>query len=59
MRLSPHRCDDGCVCPVHGTALMYWPAGDEHACQDPGCVYAHGLERGPPQAGVWSVPCPA
>lgn len=37
-------CDDHCVCPVHGTPLMYWPAGDEHACQDVNCQYGHGMK---------------
>lgn len=40
---DPHRCDDGCVCPVHATPLLYWPVGDEHACQDADCIHAHGL----------------
>ena len=39
-----HFCDDACVCPVHSRPLLYWPSGDEHACQDPDCRYAHGLE---------------
>lgn len=31
-------------CPVHpDLEMFYWPAGDDHACQDPECVYAHGL----------------
>lgn len=38
-----HRCDEGCTCPVHGTPLIYWPAGDDHACQDVNCVYGHGM----------------
>jgi hypothetical protein len=38
-----HECDDDCACPVHGTLLLYWPAGDDHACQDPACEYAHGV----------------
>lgn len=37
-----HECGDDCACPVHGTPLIYWPAGDDHACQDPACEYAHG-----------------
>jgi hypothetical protein len=41
----PHRCDERCACPVHGTPLIWWPAGKEHACQDRDCEYAHGLER--------------
>ena len=38
-----HVCDDGCVCPVHGTPLIYWPHGDDHACQDVTCRYGHGM----------------
>jgi hypothetical protein len=40
---KPHRCDERCTCPVHGTPLIYWPTGDDHACQDGGCAYAHGM----------------
>jgi hypothetical protein len=40
---EPHRCDERCACPVDGTPLVYWPAGDDHACQDGGCVYAYGM----------------
>lgn len=42
---GPHKCDDGCVCPIHGTALFYNRLHNEHACQDPDCEYAHGLEE--------------
>jgi hypothetical protein len=38
-----HRCDDQCACPEHGTPLFYSPAAGDHACQDPGCVFAHGM----------------
>ena len=38
-----HVCDDGCVCPIHGTPLIYWPHGDDHACQDITCRYGHGM----------------
>ncbi|PZT71471.1 hypothetical protein [Streptomyces sp. AC1-42T] len=38
-----HRCDESCRCPLHGTALYYWPAGDLHACQDSNCGYAQGI----------------
>lgn len=41
--MTVHRCDDWCVCPVDGKPLIYWPAGDQHACQDPDCTNAHGL----------------
>ena len=37
-----HVCDDACICPVHRTPLIYWPAGDDHACQDITCRYGHG-----------------
>lgn len=40
-----HRCDADCRCPVHGTPLLYSPAADVHACQDPGCALAHGARR--------------
>ncbi len=40
----PHRCDDECVCPVHGTPLIYWPAGDDHACEDASCIHGHGMD---------------
>ena len=29
----PHRCDKICVCPEHGTPLIYAPASDDHACK--------------------------
>ncbi|WP_282792918.1 hypothetical protein [Streptomyces sp. CC224B] len=38
-----HRCDQTCRCPVHGTPLHYWRAGDLHACQDTYCRYAKGI----------------
>ena len=37
-----HECDETCVCPVHGTPLIYHPAGDDHACQDVTCEHGHG-----------------
>jgi hypothetical protein len=37
-------CDERCVCPVHGTPLLYSPAGDEHACQDVNCRHGHGMK---------------
>ena len=40
-----HRCDGSCACPVHGTPLIYWPAGDDHACQDITCEYGHGMRE--------------
>lgn len=42
----PHVCDEEkCVCPVHGTWLLYNRHYNEHACQNSACRYAHGLER--------------
>ena len=41
--MMPHACDDGCVCPRHGTPLYYWPFGDDHSCQDYACPYARGI----------------
>jgi hypothetical protein len=29
---------------VHGTPLLYAPASCQRACQDPGCIHAHGLK---------------
>ena len=49
-----HRCHDGCVCPIHRTPLLYAPAHDQHACQDPKCVHAHGIV-GPSPEEVRSV----
>ena len=46
-----HRCDETCVCPIHKTAL-YWSVSKQlHACQDPGCVFAQGLETAPCACG--------
>lgn len=39
-----HHCDYVCICPVHETPLLYCLGTDEHACQDPECVHAHGIE---------------
>jgi hypothetical protein len=47
---EPHVCDESCVCPVHGTELLYWPAGCQHACRDSDCVHAHGLAEELPVA---------
>ncbi|MFF2612361.1 hypothetical protein [Kitasatospora sp. NPDC058046] len=38
----PHRCDDTCVCPEHGTTLLHAPAAGDHACQDPDCQHGQG-----------------
>lgn len=44
--LTRHVCGIACTCPVHGTPLIYWPAGDDHACQDITCKYGHGGAEG-------------
>ena len=28
---------------IHDTPLIYWPHGDDHACQDITCRYGHGM----------------
>lgn len=38
-----HTCSEKCVCPRHSTPMIYWPRGDEHACQDVDCLYGHGI----------------
>lgn len=32
------------MCPEHRTPLRYHRPGNVHACQDPDCRYAQGLE---------------
>jgi hypothetical protein len=39
-----HRCTGACRCPIHGTPLIYWPAGDDHACQDADCKHGQGFK---------------
>ncbi|WP_093849912.1 hypothetical protein [Streptomyces pini] len=29
---------------MHKTPLIYWPAGNDHACQDADCEHAHGFK---------------
>lgn len=41
---ATHRCDEHCTCPIHGTPWLYAPASNEHACQNPDCEYAAGVE---------------
>lgn len=36
-------CDERCTCPVHGSPLLYWPARNDHACQDVNCQYGDGM----------------
>jgi hypothetical protein len=45
-RRKPHQCNEACVCPVHGTDLIYSDATDDHACQDVSCEYGHGGAAG-------------
>lgn len=40
-----HRCSAACACPHHGTPMIYWPRGDDHACQDVNCEYGHGVKK--------------
>ncbi len=39
-----HWCGDACVCLIHGIPLYYSSDLEGHACQDPGCPFAHGYE---------------
>lgn len=41
--MTPHRCDERCVCPECGEALLLALASGQHACSDPACVNAHGI----------------
>ncbi|QKV98220.1 hypothetical protein HUT19_41610 (plasmid) [Streptomyces sp. NA02950] len=51
-----HWCGAACRCPVHGTPLYYWPAGDLHACQDPNCRHAHGISAAALAAAEQGLP---
>jgi hypothetical protein len=42
MAATIHRCNERCVCPIHGTPLIYAPTLDDHACQDGDCVLGGG-----------------
>ncbi|MFC8570803.1 hypothetical protein ACFUIW_34105 [Streptomyces sp. NPDC057245] len=53
-----HRCDELCCCPVHGTALYFAPASNEHACQNPTCRYAHGISAEALLAATLGLPMP-
>lgn len=44
MTTDRHRCDDSCVCPIHDTPMLYAAATARHACQDPDCIHAHGVD---------------
>jgi hypothetical protein len=41
--LTRHVCGIQCICPFHGTLMIYSPAWDDHACQDITCEYGHGM----------------
>lgn len=41
-RAKAHSCDDRCICPIHGTPLLYSANKDDHACQDVHCKHGHG-----------------
>ncbi len=36
------------------TPLIYWPAGDDHACQGVKCRYRHGMRNAGPARPVSS-----
>jgi len=38
-----HTCGDRCVCPVHRTPMLYSSSARLHACQDPDCEHAGGV----------------
>jgi hypothetical protein len=42
-----HRCAEECVCPIHGTPLIYWPHGNDHVCQDVDCRYGQRMAEQP------------
>lgn len=51
----PHRCTDRCRCPIHETPLVYWPAGDDHACQNADCEFAQGFKPVEPKPAGQAV----
>ncbi|MEV5451299.1 hypothetical protein [Streptomyces sp. NPDC052535] len=53
-----HQCDELCRCPVHGTALYFAPASNQHACQNPTCRYAHGISAEALLAATLGLPMP-
>lgn len=42
--IERHDCTDRCVCPIHGTPMWYAAATEQHACQDPACEHAAGVD---------------
>jgi hypothetical protein len=44
---DPHRCDEYCTCPIDGSRLLYAPGSGRHACQNPGCEHANGMDAMP------------
>lgn len=41
--MQGHRCDEGCLCPVHHQPMTYAPVPGQHACNVEGCKYFHGF----------------
>ena len=43
---KPHRCDSDCVCHLHDPPrpLLFAPYVGTHACADPSCQQAHGID---------------
>lgn len=39
-------------CPIHNTELIYWPKGDDYACQDVNCIYGHGMKLAEKPSGL-------
>lgn len=50
------KCDEHCLCPIHHTPLIYWPAGDDHACQDVDCRYGRGMRGADPAHPGLEIP---
>jgi hypothetical protein len=42
--MEQHTCRDTCVCPIHRNPMFYSAAVRLHACQNPGCEYAVGVD---------------
>lgn len=42
--IERHTCGDRCVCPVHNTPMWYSATEHLHACQDPECEHAGGVD---------------
>jgi hypothetical protein len=53
--VTEHECSSECVCPVHGTPLIWWPVGRSHACQYVDCEHGHGLVVESRSAAPWPI----